>query len=492
MSHPLLYEINTRCWLRELSQRAGRPLTLAGVPESELARWAELGFTHVWLMGVWPSGPRSRAVALGSPELRQAFDQALPGWGEEDVSGSPYAVSGYTVADALGGEAALQHFRQQLCGHGLKLVLDFVPNHLGLDHPWLQEHPEYFVQSPQPRPETWRLDTPQGVCWLAHGRDPYFPAWTDTVQLDYRRADTRQAMLDELQSVAARCDGVRCDMAMLLLNEVIGRTWAGFPGEMPPEPEFWGEAIAAVKRRQPEFLFLAEAYWGLEARLQTLGFDYTYDKPLSDLLCEQRLNDVQRHLLETPPGRVEAGAHFLENHDEPRIAARLGIDEHRAAALLVLGLPGLRLLHDGQLAGARVRTPVQLIRRQPGPGSPELARFYQETLAILADNDVGRGQGTLLRPYPAWPGNATHRNMILIQWQSALPEFDLVVVNLSAQRAQAYAPLRVPSLASYNWSLRDRLGTEHWERFGNDLERQGLYLDVGPFAAQLFHFEPIQ
>jgi hypothetical protein len=492
MNHPLLYEINTRCWLRELSERAGRLLTLAEVTAAELARWVQLGFTHVWLMGVWPSGPRSRAAAHASPGLRQDFERVLPGWREDDVSGSPYAIAGYTVADNLGDEAALQQFRQQLHRQGLKLVLDFIPNHLGLDHPWLQQYPEYFVRSPRPLPDTWRLDTAQGAGWIAHGRDPYFPAWTDTAQLDYRRADTRQAMLAQLQSVAARCDGVRCDMAMLLLNEVFARTWAGFPGELGPEPEFWGEAIAAVKRRQPDFLFLAEAYWGLEARLQTLGFDYTYDKSLRDLLCEQRPADVQRHLLQTPPGRVAAGAHFLENHDEPRVAGRLGLAEHRAAALVVLGLPGLRLLHEGQLTGARVRTPLQLTRRPAEPPAPDLARFYQETLEILADNDVGRGQGRLLRPAPAWPGNGTHLDLVLVQWQSALPEFDLVVVNLSPHRAQAYAPLSAPALASYNWSVRDLLGTERWERFGNALERQGFYLDVGPFAAQLFHFAPIR
>src|SRR5690348_4780704 len=136
MISPLLYEINTRCWLSELSRNAGRRVTLANVPDSELLSWQRLGFTHIWLMGVWTGGPRARAQALASSELRRAYAEALPDWAEPDVAASPYAVDGYQVSAALGGNDALAQFRQRLQAAGLKLVLDFVPNHLGLDHPW--------------------------------------------------------------------------------------------------------------------------------------------------------------------------------------------------------------------------------------------------------------------------------------------------------------------------------------------------------------------
>ena len=148
MPHPLLYEVNTRCWLRALSEKSGTAITLANVPDSEIAGWAKLGFTHIWLMGVWTTGPRARAEALKHADLRKAYDQVLPGWRDEDVGGSPYAIGDYQVPAALGGEAGLGAFRQRLHEHGLKLVLDFVPNHVGLDHPWVAERPELFVQSP--------------------------------------------------------------------------------------------------------------------------------------------------------------------------------------------------------------------------------------------------------------------------------------------------------------------------------------------------------
>jgi glycosidase len=492
MSYPLLYEINTRCWLRALSKRSGTAITLANVPDSEIAGWERLGFTHVWLMGVWTTGPRSRAEALQHPELRKAYDQLLPGWQEADVGGSPYAIGDYQVPATLGGEVGLRAFRQRLNGHGLKLVLDFVPNHLGLDHPWIADRPDLFVQSPTEVPGTFQQETGGRLRWLAHGKDPYFAPWTDSVQLDYRRAGTRAAMTELLESIAARCDGVRCDMAMLLLNEVFAKTWERFQvSASPPVSEFWASAIPAIKQAHPAFVFLAESYWGLESRLQKLGFDYTYDKVLYDGLVARDAGGVQRHLLEVTPEALARGAHFLENHDEPRIASILSPAEHRAAALLILGLPGMRFLYEGQLSGARLKLPVQLARRPEEPVEVEIASLYEQLLTKLPGTAVGQGRGQLLKPHVAWPDNPTARNFVVVQWQSRAPEFDLVVVNLARHRSQCYAPLTVQDLAAHNWAMKDLLGQEFHKRSGDDLHDQGLYLDLPGHGAQLFHFEPI-
>jgi len=493
MPHPLLYEVNTRCWLRALSDQRGAPITLANVPDEQLAAWRERGFTHLWLMGVWTSGPRARAEALKPPELRAAYDQVLPGWQEADVGGSPYAIGDYQVPPALGGEAGLAKFRQRLHEHGLKLLLDFVPNHLGLDHAWLKARPELFVQSPSEVPGTFAQPTGAGLRWLAHGKDPYFPPWTDTVQLDYRRAATREAMAQLLQSVAGRCDGVRCDMAMLELSDVFAKTWTAFPpaGQPAPATEFWGAAIPAVRKAHPEFLFLAEAYWGLEGRLQALGFEYTYDKTLYDGLVSRDAAGVQNHLLGMSAGAVAASAHFLENHDEPRIASVLSAAEHRAAALLILGLPGMRFLYDGQLAGARRKAPIQLARCPEEPADPETAKLYDQLLRTLPGTAVGQGRAELSRPRAAWPGNLSAQAFVIVQWQARPPEFDLVAVNLAPHRSQCYAPLSVERLGAHNWAMKDLLGEERYQRSGDDLQSQGLYLDLPAHGAQLFHFEPI-
>src|ERR1051325_10844607 len=213
MSSPLLYEINTRCWLRELSERSGERVTLANVPSTEFNRFQKTGFTHVWLMGVWTTGHRSRAIALAAADVWETPGES---WGRchEDIAGSPYAIAEYRVPEWIGGEEGLKAFRRKLHERGMKLGLDFVPNHVGLDHRWLHERPEFLVQSAVEKPGTFAQETRDGLRWIAHGRDPNFGPWTDTAQLDYRQPGLRAAMIDELQTIASRCDGVRCDMAM--------------------------------------------------------------------------------------------------------------------------------------------------------------------------------------------------------------------------------------------------------------------------------------
>ncbi|HXP63563.1 MAG TPA: alpha-amylase family glycosyl hydrolase [Dongiaceae bacterium] len=514
-THPLLYEINTRCWLRRLAEERGGPVTLASVPPAQFEQWRRLGFTHIWLMGAWTSGPRARQQALAQPRQRRLYGEVLPGWQAGDVAGSPYAIGDYRVPAALGGEAGLAEFRNTLQAYGLKLLLDFVPNHLGLDHPWLTERPDLFVQSPKPRPGTFRQETTRGPRWLAHGKDPHFLPWTDTVQLDYRRPDTRAAMTGLLESIACRCDGARCDMAMLLLEDVFSRTWEQFPAADPapgsefwadanaargagfqpanprgPGSEFWADAIAAVKRTSPDFLFLAEAYWGLEPRLQALGFDYTYDKLLYDQVIARDAAGAQRHLLGSPPQGLAAGAHFLENHDEPRAASLLSLPEQGAAAFLILGLPGMRFLHQGQLSGARIHLPVQLLRCPAEPKQPAIQALYERLLTTLLATSVGRGQGELLPPRAAWPDNPTAQNFVLAQWQAQPPEFDLVAVNLAPHPSQCYAPLNPPGLAARQWRLDDLLARQHFLRDGPDLHRRGLYLDLPAHGTSLLHAQP--
>lgn len=492
MRHPLLYQINTRCWLQDLSSQSGRPVTLASVPESEFKFWRDGGFTHLWLMGVWTTGTTARKIAQEHPDLQLEYDRVLPGWTREDVVGSPYSIADYSVPTTLGGDAGLAAFRDRLAQLGLKLILDFVPNHVGVDHPWVSSRPELFVQSPDPIAGTFSVVTRTGTLALANGKDPYFPAWTDVAQLDYRKSETRQAMIALLQSIGSKCDGVRCDMAMLLLNDVFDQTWAHLPAHGPrPTEEFWPGAIAAVKREHPGFLFLAEVYWGLEGRLQQLGFDYTYDKALYDDLLARHAAEAQRKLLSHPRSYLERSVHFLENHDEPRVAEKLTPPENRAAALAILGLPGMRFLHEGQLAGARTKIPVQLGRRPKEQVLPEVAGNYRELLAALGKSWVGQGDGLLLSPRAAWDGNPTHQNFVVVYWPGPESSFDLVVVNLAAHRSQCYVFLPAAGLEEHYWSMQDSLGPEEYEKVGSDLLQSGLYLDLAAHAAQIFRFRPV-
>jgi hypothetical protein len=209
---PALYEIFARMWLFDLSRTKGAPVTLADVPDEEIDRLAKLGFDYVYLMGVWTLGEVGPKIARELPDLRAEYERALPDLGSGDVLGSPFAVARYEVDPSLGGDAGLARLRERLRARGLGLVLDYVPNHLARDHHWIEERPELFVREPDGK--------------VACGKDPYFPPWTDTAQLDFRSKETREASIEALIDVASRCDGVRCDMAMLVLSDVFRRTWA--------------------------------------------------------------------------------------------------------------------------------------------------------------------------------------------------------------------------------------------------------------------------
>src|SRR5512136_1137836 len=142
-AYPALYQINTRVWLTELSRKLGRQATLDDIPDAELDRLAGMGFDWIWMLSVWQTGPAAQQVSRKNPEWRREFQETLPDLRDDDIPGSGFAITGYTVHHDLGGAPALARLRERLRQRGLKLMLDFVPNHTALDHPWLEDHPDY-------------------------------------------------------------------------------------------------------------------------------------------------------------------------------------------------------------------------------------------------------------------------------------------------------------------------------------------------------------
>lgn len=377
-------------------------------------------------MGVWAAGPKTHELARACPSLRALSNRAFGLGGEDRLVSSPYAVADYAVDESLGGAAALSQFRARLHQHEMGLVLDFIPNHVGLDHPWLIEKNGLFVRSAAQKAETFPVAHADGDSWVAHGKDPYFPAWSDTAQINYRLQTTQSTMTEVLRSVAAQCDGARCDMAMLVLRDIFDKTWEHFPREDFALPaEFWADAISAIKQRQPRFLFIAEAYWDLEARLQGLGFDYVYDKKFYDYLTARDFPALQRHV-KAVAGQFNP-VRFLENHDEPRIASIFTVPEQKAAAVLLLAQPGLRLLHDGQLTGAGQRTPVQFADYWPESGNPEMGAFYDRLLWLLPQTTIGRGEMEFRETGLSY--------CFAMKWKGDAGRVNLVLVNLVAQSA---------------------------------------------------------
>jgi hypothetical protein len=487
-TYPIVYEINTWAWLNDLAEAVSRPVSLGNVPQVELERLADYGFDALWLMGVWQRSPRGREIAQALPYLQEEYHRALPDYTDEDVVGSPYAIYQYQIDPALGNEEALAMLRERLRQLGLRLILDFVPNHLAIDHPWVAQHPERLVQgSPadlgHDTASTFRAQGRE----FAHGRDPYFPSWTDTVQLDYRQPSTRRAMTDVLMVVAEQCDGVRCDMAMLVMHDVFLCTWGG--DFIPPGAEFWSAAIAKVKMAHPDFVMLAEAYWDLEYELQQMGFDYAYDKRLYDRLLGNDVNLIRDHLRLASIDYQRHLVRFVENHDEERALAAFGPQRSQAAATVALTLPGMRLLHQGQMEGCRRKLPVQLGRRSVEPPQPGMDLFYRRLLAVLCHPIFHEGQWQLLEPLPAWPGSPSHGGFVVHSWALG-EERRLVVANLAPGPSQCIVGLDWPYLAGQTWELVDLLSEVRYIRDGDDLLASGLYLDMPGYTTHLF--QPFQ
>ena len=454
-------------WLGELSARAGRPVGLGDVPAAEWDALAALGFDTVWLMGVWERSPAGIAIALENDGLVASFREALVDYRPEDVVGSPYCIRGYAVDANLGGQDGLAAARSALAERGLGLILDFVPNHVAPDHPWVAEHPEYFVR------------TESGV--FANGRDPYFPAWPDVLQLNAFSPELRRAVVATLRAIADQCDGVRCDMAMLVMSDVFERTWGERVGSRPEE-EYWPTMIAAVRETHPGFLFLAEAYWDLEWALQQQGFDACYDKRLYDRLAAGGAEEVRGHLTADPPYQRRL-VRFLENHDEPRAAAAFPPERARAAAVTTLTQAGARLVHEGQLEGRRVRLPVFLARRPNEPADEELRTFYRRLLPAVATGAFREGEWEL-GERSGWPGNDSWRNLVVWGWRSERPQA-LVVVNLGDVPAAGHISLPWDDLRGLTWVLADPTTDARFERSGDEL-RDGLFVELGPWQWHLF------
>jgi hypothetical protein len=483
--NPVIYEINTWVWLGEMSHQLQFPISLANVPGEKWDDLAHLNVEAVWFMGVWQRSERGIAISNQHAGNLADFRRALPDFSFADNVGSPYCVKRYVVDEYLGGDEGLAIAREQLAKRGIKLVLDFVPNHLAHDHRWVEESPDYFISGNR---EDLRDDPVTYVQIdgniLACGKDPFYPAWQDVLQVNAFHPGLREAAIETVTRIAGQCDGVRCDMAMLLMNDIFEETWGKRAGPKPAL-DYWEELIPAVKRSNSDFIFIAEAYWDKEWALQQQGFDYCYDKRLYDRLEHSSAAEIRLHLQADPVYQSKM-IRFIENHDEPRHVVAFQPGKNRAATVISSSLPGARLYHEGQFDGRKVKLPVFLCRRPDEPVDFELRAFCQRLLLAISHPVFHEGYWQLCECI-GWPDNDGFRNLLSWCWCDGDDRF-LVVVNYSTDIAQGRVRLPGNDLRGRNWRLNDSLSEITFERNGDEMHDGGLYVSLGPWNYHFLRF----
>ncbi|EOQ97605.1 alpha amylase, catalytic domain protein [Leptospira wolbachii serovar Codice str. CDC] len=331
--------------------------------------WAD----EIWFMGVWKNSPKSRSIARNMPELQPNYHSVKENLELEDIYGSPYSIFEYLPDPLVSKEKDLTNLYTNIKRLGKKLILDFVPNHIAIDSPLVDTNPNLFLIANESVSSRNSFLHPNGNVYV-HGRDPYFDGWTDTIQWDFSNPNVEKKHIEILKSIAKQCDGVRCDMAMLLLPDVFEKTHG--------KKSFydWACVIQAVREEYPHFKFYAEAYWGMEDRLLSLGFNASYDKSMYDAFKNQNFNFISQNLRQNSGLR---NIRFLENHDEERAKHQFGDNSHIYFSLLC-ATDCILLFHAGQEMGFTKKIPVQMIHTDEEKPNLNSIEFYERAFAVTA------------------------------------------------------------------------------------------------------------
>eukprot|EP01100_Stratorugosa_tubuloviscum_P010254 TRINITY_DN437_c0_g3_i1.p1 TRINITY_DN437_c0_g3~~TRINITY_DN437_c0_g3_i1.p1 ORF type:complete len:526 (+),score=213.75 TRINITY_DN437_c0_g3_i1:58-1635(+) len=484
----VMYEISTRPWLYYLTQKYNRKITrLADIPAQEFQSLADKGINMVWMMGVWSLGAYGLNHDKTDPGLLASYASVLPDYTQDDIIGSPYAITSYTCNPELGSDQDIATLRQLLHSMGLKLMLDFVPNHTAVDNPLTTTNPEYYIRAPKGSspPYDPNIYLPNGI---AYGSSGYGP-WTDTAQLNYFNPDTRTAMVKNLLHIASLADGIRCDVAYLELNDLFQQNWAKQAnswGYYKPSTEFWSDAISQVKAQYPNVTFLAEVYNPYESTLQANGFDFTYDKTLRDKLGGGNLDDIRRYISGLSFNYLTHSAHFIANHDEDRAAYYFGTWwKANAAALITMTLPGMQFYWNGDFKGLTHKLDVHLRRETSEPAVIDSENFYNVFVNITTNAVFKYGTWT----YLPVTGSDTAWRLMAWRWEYG-NEKRACVLNFSDQQGSGRVILSnaYSDNGSDTIDIVDLLSGEHYARSASEMRTQGLFVVVDSWYGQIFSY----
>jgi 1,4-alpha-glucan branching enzyme len=490
-TNPKLYEINIRTFLRRYDTSEKRA-TFKDIPLTFWKNLADKGFNYIWLMGVWETCSSVIPEHCFQEGLVNSYNRALKNWTKEDVIGSPYAINRYKINPDIGSEEELKFLRKIIHSLGMKLILDFVPNHFSVGTVYKENNPDLFLHASEEDikddPHTFFRSKVNPEIIFAHGRDPFFPAWTDTIQLNYFNPETRAFMINTLLDIIELCDGVRCDMSMLVMNNIFLNTWRGVINTghiQQPEVEFWKEAIEKVKSENQNFLLIAETYWDLEWELQQLGFDFTYDKKLLDRLKDGTPRSILEHLKADLSFQLKS-VRFIENHDEERATQSLGTERSYAAAIIISTIQGMQLYYNGQFSGHRIKLPVQLGKEPNEHEVKSILKFYDNLFEITNHEVFKKGIWRLLDVNASWEGNNSFNNILAWNWSFAGHQ-RLIVVNYSNTVSQGRIKLDVEGYEE-NFKLIDLLNNTTYWRNSEEVHHTGLFIELQAFRSHIFSY----
>jgi len=477
-----LLEITTRPYLYYLSQKLGRSVTkLRDIPDSEFVDWKAKGFEWVWFMGVWQLGSAGLEHDRNDPGLKNSYNVVLPGWTPEDVIGSPYAVVTYKLNSVLGSPDDLKWLKEKLHSYGMKLMLDFVPNHSAVDAPEVTSKPNFYVRAAQGQTPDPKRFLPNGI---AFGCGIWCDPWTDVAQFNYVDNEFRQHQISILKQIAEVADGCRCDMAHLIINDEFWSYWKNELqswGYKKPTSEFWADAISAVKAQYPNFVFMAESYGDVLHALHSFGFDYTYDKEMLDKLFYHDVKGFQQMLWNTDINYKQHLAHFTENHDEPRTTDKFWNwnPAAKSAAALLLTLPGLRFFNQHQWLGYSKKIDVHLRRAVDEQPRQDIVDFYNKLFAILDMDALKNGVFTQLNcqgsdTIPAWKYAKGNQHVLIASNFNEHTSGGAIVLN----DAPGTGDIPVKELIS---------GVTYY-RNAEELRTKGIYVVLEQYQVQIFQY----
>ena len=476
--HPILYEISTRPWLYELTQKYNRPITkLKDIPLEEFDNLRENGIDIVWMMGVWKLGNCGLKF-----DRELDFTNVLPDCTKDDIIGSPYAIVEYICNPEIGTNEDLIWLKEELNSRDLKLMLDFVPNHSAIDAP-TASNPKLYIRAPKGKKNSERY-TDTGFAFGRYNNKAN--PWQDVIQWNYWEEETRKIMKDNLLTVLSFADGIRCDVCGLLLNDAIGDTWKeelDYWGYKRPENEFWEYALAEVKQKYPDAILLAEVYEPEQIEsLYKLGFTYTYNKDLFVKLHKSS-KELNAYIKSVEPEYWHHSANFVENHDENRIVYNMGsTDKAMAAGTIAATIGGMTFLNHGQWSGYKNKLEVHLRRGYNEMQNEEVKKYYKKLMQIIQDPAF---RGEKLNVVENMTEKKKDDFVAFIREKEE--SYYLVVVNYSDTFGCANIPISNLQ-GKGECSIRDVINDREYLRIAENIRKEGLIICIIPWETQIFKY----